>query len=505
MRKILFTLLLSIALFSYSNAQTYCAAVNGSGGCLTHVVFNTTLNHTSAGCENGPNYYTLVPVGTTTTSITGGQSYSLAVTLDSSDAAILSVWIDYNHNGTFDSTEWNQIATNAQASSTSTINIAVPANAVAGQTGMRIRSRSVGSPNGPNDACTTMYSGETEDYVVTIVAAPACTGTPTAGTISGPASICSGMDFNLSLTGFTSGVSGLTFQWQSSTSMTGTYTNINGETESTYTASQTAAMYYKCVVTCSGSSATSAAYAVDLYPANLCNYCHVTSDFMLDDKITNVTFSTINNTTTCADSGYSWFVATVPDLNRNGNYPISVTVGPGGTEYVSVWIDYNQNGMFDTAEYKYIGSGNDTILTSSITIPSTAVYGNTGMRVRVRYNTMLADTAACYMFSFGETEDYIVNIHNPSAGIEESELLNNVAVFPNPTTGMFNIVATDAKFNEIALNVIDIQGKTVFSSVDKNIASNYNKQVNLEGLAKGIYYIKMSTERGVKVQKLVIQ
>ena len=49
----------------------------------------------------------------------------------------------------------------------------VPATALLGPTGLWIRSRLNGNPNGPGDACLIFGSGETEDYTVTIGPAPA--------------------------------------------------------------------------------------------------------------------------------------------------------------------------------------------------------------------------------------------------------------------------------------------------------------------------------------------
>ena len=69
----------------------------------------------------------------------------------------------------------------------------------------------------------------------------ACTGTPTAGTASAPAGACSGIAFNLTLAGYTNTTSGITFQWQSSTTSGGTYANITGGTTPVFSTTQTTA------------------------------------------------------------------------------------------------------------------------------------------------------------------------------------------------------------------------------------------------------------------------
>ncbi|NSL90392.1 T9SS type B sorting domain-containing protein [Chitinophaga sp. Mgbs1] len=83
--------------------------------------------------------------------------------------------------------------------------------------------------------------------------ASACTGTPTAGTVTSSAStVCLNASFTLKLTGTTL-ASGLTYQWQASTTP-GTWTNISGATTNQLTTSQAATTTYRCVVTCTGSS-----------------------------------------------------------------------------------------------------------------------------------------------------------------------------------------------------------------------------------------------------------
>jgi len=85
---------------------------------------------------------------------------------------------------------------------------------------------------------------------------PACSGTPTAGTIN-PSSlnVSSGQTFSLTLDGFSANLQGITFQWQSSTNPGGPFTNIAGATNASLTVSGgvSATTYYQVVVTCANS------------------------------------------------------------------------------------------------------------------------------------------------------------------------------------------------------------------------------------------------------------
>ncbi|MBL8000498.1 MAG: T9SS type A sorting domain-containing protein [Flavobacteriales bacterium] len=87
-----------------------------------------------------------------------------------------------------------------------------------------------------------------------------CIGAPTAGTSSGPAAVCSGLTASLSNTGASIG-SGISFQWQVSTTSGSGYVDVTGGTGATtvnYTTGALAAgtYYYVLAVTCSNSSTT---------------------------------------------------------------------------------------------------------------------------------------------------------------------------------------------------------------------------------------------------------
>lgn len=107
-----------------------------------------------------------------------------------------------------------------------------------------------------------------------------CTGTPTAGTVA-PASqtLLSGQTPSaLTLSGFSSGVSGITFQWQESADNS-LWTNVTGgtgATSSVYTpvAFAGTTVYYRCVVTCSGSALSANSNSVMISP------CAQSTDFV---------------------------------------------------------------------------------------------------------------------------------------------------------------------------------------------------------------------------------
>ncbi len=241
-----------------------------------------------------------------------------------------------------------------------------------------------------------------------------CSGTPAPGnTLSTATTTCSGIPFTLSVQNPTTGI-GVTYQWQSATTLAGPYTSIAGAAFDIYTATLTAPTYYRAMVTCGANSGTSTPVVVGLTPNTSC-YCVPSAiNCSFADRIANVTFgSSLNNNSTCSTNGYADYTSTVAATSvvAGATYPIRVTVGPGGLEYVGVWIDYNKSGSFEASEFTPIGSGNGVTIVGNINIPASAQIGETRMRVRVQYNTPVLGTQACTQTSnFGEVEDYLVNI-----------------------------------------------------------------------------------------------
>ncbi len=84
-----------------------------------------------------------------------------------------------------------------------------------------------------------------------------CSGTPSAGTISGPATSCGANSVTLALSGNTIG-SGISIQWKSAAVSGGPYTNISGATNASYIFTPSpGTTFYIATVTCANSGLSS--------------------------------------------------------------------------------------------------------------------------------------------------------------------------------------------------------------------------------------------------------
>ena len=90
-------------------------------------------------------------------------------------------------------------------------------------------------------------------------------------------------------------------------------------------------------------------------------------------------------------------------------------------------------------------------------------------------------------------------------GINSNSDNDEMSIYPNPAAnGMFTIhIKFDSK--ELLTSIIDVQGREIYSSSDKKNSTDYIKQINLEGVSKGIYFVKLNTGTQVQMSKLIIE
>lgn len=241
-----------------------------------------------------------------------------------------------------------------------------------------------------------------------------CTGTPAPGnTVSSVgASVCPSSPLTLSLQNATSG-SGVTYQWQSASSGSGPWTDISGATSSSYSTSLTVATWFRCNVTCSGNTGTSNPVQVTIKPVSQCYCIPPASDCTDDDVITRVVLNTLDNASTCSvgpPAGYTYYSSLPdPEIYIGAGNTITVEKPTSWPEGVSVWVDFNQNGTFEASEGTNIGTvGSLASVSGTINVPANATPGVTRMRVRISFGGF--PTGACSSLTFGETEDYDVNV-----------------------------------------------------------------------------------------------
>lgn len=139
--------------------------------------------------------------------------------------------------------------------------------------------------------------------------------------------------------------------------------------------------------------------------AAVCSSTGQSSSYEWIDAVQVGNFSHVSGNNT----GYADFTATQTIPLSPGPQNISLTPGFNSgsyNEYWSVWIDFNQNQIFEATEQVFTGASSLAV-SGSINVPATALPGLTTMRVSMKYGSA---PAACESFTWGEVEDYTVDI-----------------------------------------------------------------------------------------------
>ncbi len=164
------------------------------------------------------------------------------------------------------------------------------------------------------------------------------------------------------------------------------------------------------------------------------DYCNSTATSTYNTFVESVQVGLDSNVSTSTSSKYTDYttMGAFTTVAPSNSYNLSIDVGAGGTAmngYVKVYIDYNRDGIFDPIDDlvfgdSYTGASSSAVatVTGTIVVPATAIIGTTHMRVVCKENGTAADVDPCGGYTYGETEDYQVNIApyiQQDAGVEQ--------------------------------------------------------------------------------------
>lgn len=226
------------------------------------------------------------------------------------------------------------------------------------------------------------------------------------------------------------------------------------------------------------------------------NYCTSGSASSVIMHTSNVTVTPSGMPQMISNSAASFYTDYRSDATRkvyllwdsvsNG---ISVTktgaVNPNAA-FVTVWIDFNANGIFETNEIILNSTGNtNNISSGQFNVPSLAsVGGNISCAVTMR--VMFSNVAVangCGTFGYGEVEDYDVYLSTSSElSVNEIHKNKEISIYPNPTSDVLNISGISS---EKDFKIYNSVGQMV------NEGKTNNRTVNVQHLTKGVYFIQL--------------
>jgi len=453
----------------------FCIPTYSDGGWGDFISQVTLDGLSQATAGNSPPYYidytaaqNIIP------NLQQGTTHSLSLTFGNDFGQYNGVWLDFNNDGIFESSEFFSSYTNAGAYGTAIVSIIIPFASCTGNIRMRIRGGDDTQPDALQ-ACGPSNSsyGQAQDYLVNIMTAFCAPTYSSAGpnqdfitqlTLGGLSQATAGNDtpYYIDYTATQNMVPDLIQNSVNSLSLTfgnddyqynGVWLDFNNDeifdVSEFFTSNSNAGANGTSIVSITVPVNARLGYihmrirGGDDYQPDAVQACgpsnsiygqaqdyfvNITSGFCVptytngggNDNITLVSLGGLSQATEGNDPpfyiDYTASQNTIPDLSQNSVNSLFLTFGSDGTQYNGVWLDFNNDGTFEPTEFfsSNTPAGSNGTATVSLIVPTDAVSGIIRMRIRGGDDSQPLATQACGSSnsSYGQGQDYLVEITN---------------------------------------------------------------------------------------------
>ncbi len=466
-----------------------------------------TINNTSADGSAGYQDFTC----SQRTELTAGVNYPMTITTGGANSHDIRVYLDKDNNGILTTAEQIYVSLNTVSpGATATLNL--PTGTTLNQPlRLRIIADAVGSNAGP---CVGPTSGQAEDY--TIVARPN-TSPPSvnfstnyvAGGCVNPIQFTD-LTTNLPtswLWNFGDGYTGPQQTQQNPLhqyTASGTYNVSLSATNANGTASITRLNAVTVQVPCLTYCASNGTGASGPGGQPQASPFFITS---VGVSTASPAYTNATSTTGPATGGYGNYTAQPITLNAGSAVNLSVNTNLSIVHRTAVWVDYNQNGVFDTAELLANGVStagpNSSLFTATFTVPGNSNGLSTRMRIQAVVNSSAAVACGVNVVN-AEVEDYQL-VFRPLAA-HNALALPALSLYPNPTLdGRVRLSLPDASAAGVyATEVQNVLGATVLRT-SLRLGPAAEADLDLSALPAGVYVLRLHDARGQTATRRVVR
>ncbi|MDT0677736.1 T9SS type A sorting domain-containing protein [Autumnicola musiva] len=219
------------------------------------------------------------------------------------------------------------------------------------------------------------------------------------------------------------------------------------------------------------------------------------------------------------DDGYIDFISLTADLDRSeDNFTVTVksifTQTGQNDEKFSMWIDFNDNAVFEDDERlitSVVIPQANTPVSEDFSIPGNAPLGQHLLRIRAGDTSYEGDlNAPCDVMEYGTTHDYSVNIRDSSLDIDDFILdeaeLKVISMMPGEEGSRIYRARLEANFEApLRITVHDMLGQKLIENSMNFNGEAYTYTFDMSYAAKGVYLLRVGTREAGKVKRFIVR
>lgn len=204
----------------------------------------------------------------------------------------------------------------------------------------------------------------------------------------------------------------------------------------------------------------------------------------------------LENSSTTNPSGYSDFTGLdAPTFYTGKVVIVRAYVSPRsvGNFYISLWVDFNQDGVFSSDEMlDELGMGTGGLLSGGqLPIPENATLGKTRLRISISTENI---AEPCGILAAGEVEDYSIIIAKPTI-TASLDNLSSISIIHNEN----NFSISNPQGEVFSYTLRSINGQSIRSKT----SNSYTETIDFTGISRGLYILDLVTKTQ-KVSKKII-
>ncbi len=207
---------------------------------------------------------------------------------------------------------------------------------------------------------------------------------------------------------------------------------------------------------------------------------------------------------------------------KNGTYILTIKDSNGCSQTDTVKVPHDSYTLITNASSNNIVAGDSTDLSVTVTDSLLGSTSSSSLSYTVMWmpssSVTYDDSASTYAHP-AVTTTYTVIVTTQCGTVTDSITItvtpagiatlaapgNSVVISPNPGSGLFTMSYNLVKDEDITLNIVDELGRTVYNNQLVHQPAGISRQtLDIENLAEGIYSLRMITQEGIMVSKIVI-